>query len=75
EKKSDENSQEVLTTYQSGTDGYVISVEGNELIKDGVGETVVGWLGEQLIGLRFRKAEINHSSDPTIEEGDVAILV
>lgn len=74
EKNESEETQNELTTYQSGTDGYVVSIEDNELIKNGAGQTIVGWLGEKLIGFRFRKASTNHASDPTIEAGDVGIL-
>lgn len=74
EKNESENTEEQLTTYQSGTDGYVISIEDNELIKNGAGQTVAGWLGEQLIGVKFRKATVIHASDPTIEAGDIAVV-
>lgn len=60
-------------TYQSGSDGYVISIEGNKLIQ-GTGATVVGFLAEKLIGLRFRSFSASALSDPTIEAGDIAIL-
>lgn len=74
-EKNKEDTEEVITTYQSGSDGYVISIENNELIKGGAGKTIVGWVGEQLIGFRFRKADFSHSSDPTIEAGDVGFLI
>lgn len=74
-EKNKEENQDALTTYQSGTDGYVVSIENNELIKAGAGQTIVGWLGEQLIGFRFRKASFSHASDPTIEAGDVGFLI
>lgn len=74
-EKNKEDNKDAITTYQSGTDGYVISVENNELIKGGAGESIVGWLGEQLIGFRFRKGDFAHSSDPTIEAGDVGFLI
>lgn len=60
-------------TYQSGLDGYVISIEGNKLIQ-GTGATVVGFLAEKLIGLRFRPFNASALSDPAIEAGDIAIL-
>ena len=73
EKTKEENTDAIIT-YQSGTDGYVISIENNELIKGGAGEEIAGWIGQQLIGFRFRRASVQHSSDPTIEAGDVAFL-
>lgn len=68
------SSSDGYKNYQTGTAGYIISIENNELIKDGAGQTVSGFLGEQLIGFAFRKATITHISDPTLEAGDVAIL-
>lgn len=68
------SSDDGYINYQTGSDGYLISIENNELIKDGSGQTVSGFLGEQLIGFAFRKATITHISDPTLEAGDVAIL-
>lgn len=73
-EKNKEDNKDAITTYQTGTDGYVISIENNELIKGGTGGLIAGWLGEQLIGFRFRKANISHSSNPTIEAGDVGFL-
>lgn len=73
-EKNKEDNQDAITTYQSGSDGYVISIENNDLIKGGAGEIIVGWLGEQLIGFRFRKASVSHASNPTIEAGDVGFL-
>ena len=74
-EKNREENQEAITTYQSGTDGYVVSIENNELIKGGAGQQISNWLGQQLIGFRFRKGSFAHSSDPTIEAGDVGYLV
>ena len=62
------------TIYQSGEAGYVISVEGNMLLQGGAGQTVAAWLGEQLIGFRFRPGSVQHASDPSIEAGDMMVL-
>lgn len=71
--ESEESSNE-YATYQTGTNGYVISVEGNDLIQGEDGATIAGWIGTALIGLRFRSGSVSHSSDPTIEAGDIAYL-
>lgn len=73
-EKTKEENKDAITTYQSGTDGYVVSIENNELIKGGAGQQVSNWLGQQLIGFRFRRANVSHASDPTIEAGDVGFL-
>lgn len=63
-----------IVSYQSGTDGYVLSVEGNKLIQGDMGNTVASMLGEKLIGLRFRPFDAFCLSDPTIEAGDIAVI-
>lgn len=74
EKTDDEDAEDGLVTYQEGTEGYVISIEDNDLITGGSGQTIASWLGEKLIGMRFRKATISHVGNPLIEAGDVAIV-
>lgn len=66
--------KEETLTYLSGTEGYVIEIENNPMITGLTVQDIVDRLGVQLIGLRFRKANVSHSSDPTLEAGDVAIL-
>lgn len=73
-EKTEGEGGDAVTAYQSGRDGYVISVEGNALIQGGAGESVAEWIGERLIGFRFRRAGATHLSDPTIEAGDVGFL-
>lgn len=73
-EKTKEDEKEAIVMYQSGTDGYVLSIENNDLIQGGAGQEIADWLGEQLIGLRFRPASVTHLSDPTIEGGDVGFL-
>lgn len=61
-------------TYMSGIEGYVIEIDKNPMITGVNVLDIIDRLGVQLIGLRFRKANVSHSSDPTLEAGDVAIL-
>lgn len=72
QKSSDDNGS---VSYQSGSDGYVISVEENKLIQGDMGNTVASMLGEKLIGLRFRPFTASCLSDPTIESGDIAVIM
>lgn len=58
-----------------GTNDYAIKVSGNPLINANNIATIKSRLGTQLIGLKFRKASVTHSSDPTIEAGDVAFVI
>lgn len=73
-EKTDYENTEALNAYEVGNPGYIVSIENNSLISDGNGKQIANWLGEQLIGLQFRKANITHLNDPTIEAGDIAIL-
>lgn len=60
-------------SYQSGTDGYVLAIEGNKLIQ-GTASTVAGYLGVKINGMRFRPFSGSTLSNPTVEPGDAAIL-
>lgn len=62
-------------SYMSGDTGYLITIAKNPMITGTNVQTIVDRLGTQLIGLKFRKATISHSSDPTIEAGDLAVIV
>ena len=68
--KTDDDTEE----FMEGQEGYVIEIKDNPFITTSTVNSIKTWLGAQLIGLRFRKANITHSSDPTIEAGDVAVL-
>ena len=74
EKVENEESGDGITYYDVGTAGYVVSIEDNSLISSGIGKKVAEYLGSKLIGMRFRKANISHLSDPTIEAGDIAFF-
>lgn len=60
--------------YQYGEDGYVLGIEGNELIQSGKGSQVASYLGGKIVGLTFRPLSLTCLSDPTIESGDLAIF-
>ena len=74
-EETGENGTEI-TTYQAGTDGYVLEVSGNKLIQSGdAAQQIVQDLGAKIIGLRFRTFTASALSDPTYEAGDVALLI
>lgn len=58
-----------------GNKGYVISVEENKLIQEGAAEAVAKWIGDGVIGMRFRPMELSCLSDPSIEAGDRAYVI
>ncbi len=61
--------------YSCGTDGYVIVVDGNDFVDSDHGQDVADWLGLLVNGVAFRKADISHPSDPSMEAGDVAVYI
>ena len=73
--ESEGGSGNVIQEFLSGTSGYVIEIENNPFITLDTANEVVGFLGLQLIGTKFRKASITHGSDPCIEAGDVALVL
>lgn len=74
-KNEEENAQSDMLTYSTGTSGYVIELQENGFITTTNAQSIINFLGSQLIGLRFRKFTITQASDPAIEAGDVGILI
>lgn len=72
-KVKTEGSSDAFYEYTYGTTGYMVVIENNDLIQGANGQNIADWLGAQLVGFTFRKADITHLSDPTIEAGDVAL--
>ena len=68
------NAENKTLTFESGTAGYTIQIAGNKFITKTTAQDVCNWLGQQLIGLRFRKCSVTHADDPSIEAGDVGLL-
>lgn len=60
--------------YTSGVEGYGISIKGNDFITESNAQDIVNYLGTQIIGTRFRKANVQHGSNPSIEAGDCAYI-
>ena len=67
-------------------EGYIIEITNNPFITSENAITVLGYMWQGFIsnesmihpsmnGLTFRKANVSHASDPTIEAGDVALVV
>lgn len=80
EFNQDKWQQLTILEYNSGADGYVIAIEGNDLIhgktgNDFNGQLIATHLGTDLIGVKFRKASITHPNNPSMEAGDVALFI
>lgn len=74
EMEDDDTTKSELEKKLVGTEGYVIDIGQNEFITETNVNEILTWLGEQLIGLTFRKASVTHPSDPSIEAGDIAFV-
>lgn len=73
-KDDDTDSSRETITALTGTEGYVIDIANNDFITKTNATEIRTWLGQQLIGLTFRKASVTHPSDPSIEAGDIAFV-
>lgn len=73
-KVQTESSSSAYVEFTSGSPGYTVIVDGNDFIDGTHGQDVANWMGTALIGISFRKADITHPSDPTIEAGDVGLF-
>jgi len=63
-----------IKTSASGTAGYAIVIENNDLIMGDTAKTIADFLIADLGGITFRPANITHPSNPTIEAGDTALF-
>lgn len=62
-------------TYMVGTEGYVLGISGNKLIRVGDGQTIASMIAEKCVGMRFRPFESECPTDVTLEAGDSLIIV
>lgn len=69
-----DNGQQTVT-YQSGNDGYVLSVSGNKFVQGDQGSYIASMIAAKVVGVRFRGFSATCLSDPTTECGDSIILV
>lgn len=74
EVKVKSDTGEAIETYTEGQSGYTVKIAPNDFITTDNAQYIVGVLGTELIGLKFRKANVSHPSDPTIEAGDCAFV-
>lgn len=58
------------TTAKSGADGYRLSISDNILLAEDKAQETATYLGNKLIGLKFRPLSVTCKSDPSIEAGD-----
>lgn len=70
----DETDSQKKSTCLYGEEGYVLSISENPFIGAGQAKTVAKYLGNKLIGLRFRPMKGSFLSDPTMEAGDLSYV-
>lgn len=71
----DVNDGDNVTRYSVGTMDYAIELLSNPFITTTNAQSVLNALNTQFVGLRFRKINITIPNDPSIESGDVAIVL
>lgn len=70
-----ESSSDNPQTYMVGTEGYVLGISGNKLIRVGDGQTIASIISEKCVGMRFRPFESECLTDVALEAGDSLIIV
>lgn len=70
-----ESSSDNPQTYMVGTEGYVLGISGNKLIRVGDGQTIASMIAEKCVGMRFRPFESECPTDVSLEAGDSLIIV
>lgn len=58
----------------SGEEGYMVSIEQNDLVTENNYKEIATMAGAQIVGLTFRPVTISMLQDPTIEAGDGVIV-
>ena len=70
----DDDAQAAYTEHSTGTDGFRIQIVNNpEITEDNV-SAILSTLASRLIGMRYRKGQMLHLSDPRLEAGDVFVF-
>lgn len=70
----EETGKEKKHTYLYGSKGYVLSIAENKFVEKGKAQSVATYLGQKLVGLRFRPMAGQFLGDPTVEAGDLAYV-
>lgn len=69
-----DSSEDVAGSYISGTEGYVLGISDNKLIRKGDGETVASIIAEKCVGMVFRPFESQCPTDIALEAGDAITI-
>ncbi len=67
------DTSESPATVLFGSAGYILPIEGNELVQNASQAAIIAnSVGQKIVGMRFRSFSGNAQSDPSMEAGDVA---
>lgn len=69
-----DSSEDVAGSYISGTEGYVLGISDNKLIRKGDGETVASIIAEKCVGMQFRPFDSGCPTNVALEAGDTITL-
>ena len=62
------------TSYLYGTEGYVLSIDKNQLITAGTGKDAAEKIGRQCVGMHFRPFSCSQLMDIAMEAGDAVVV-
>lgn len=69
-----DSSDEEPESYMAGTQGYVLAISDNKLIRKGDGQTVASMIAEKCVGMSFRPFESECPTDVALEAGDAITI-
>lgn len=70
-----DSSEDKVGSYISGTEGYVLGISDNKLIRKGDGQTVASMIAEKCVGMQFRPFESQCPTNIALEAGDAISIV
>ena len=69
-----DSSDEEPESYMVGTQGYVLAISDNKLIRKGDGQTIASMIAEKCVGMIFRPFESQCPTDVALEAGDAITI-
>lgn len=77
-KDKSANSESDILSYiypANYTDGFVVEISDNEFITTNNVQPILNHIGQLLYGMTFRKLNVTQLSDPSIEAGDIGLVI
>lgn len=68
------NDTSLVSVYTYGSTDYAISIDNNPFITQANAQTIVNRIGDKIVGMAWRKANMSHFSTPYLQAGDVALI-